>query len=92
MNRLRLTLAAVAVAYTSPLEGGEAAAARIGLPVFPGAAGFGTTTIAGRGGRVLRVTNLDDDGPGSLRGALTASGPRVVVFEVSVRGLCRSRR
>ena len=83
MNRLLLTLAAVALACTTPLEGDDAFAARIGLPVFPGAAGFGTTTIAGRGGRVLRVTNLDDDGPGSLRGALTASGPRVVIFEVS---------
>jgi hypothetical protein len=33
--------------------------------------------------RVLRVTTLADDGPGSLREALTASGPRIVVFEVS---------
>ena len=83
MNRLLLTLAAAALACTTPLEGDEAHAARIELPVFPGAAGFGTTTIAGRGGRVLRVTNLNDDGPGSLRAALTASGPRVVIFEVS---------
>jgi hypothetical protein len=53
------------------------------LPVFPGAVGFGTDSIAGRGGRILRVTNLDDDGPGSLRAAMTASGPRVAIFEVS---------
>ena len=32
---------------------------------------------------ILRVTNLNDSGPGSLRDALTASGPRVVIFEVS---------
>jgi hypothetical protein len=31
-----------------------------GLPVFPGAEGFGTRTPAGRGGRVLEVTTLAD--------------------------------
>lgn len=39
-------------------------------------------TPGGRGGRVLRVTHLGEDGPGSLRAALEASGPRIVVFEV----------
>ena len=51
-------------------------------PVFPGAQGFGTDTPAGRGGRLLVVTNLAASGPGSLRAALAASGPRIVVFEV----------
>jgi len=45
-------------------------------------AGFGTRTEGGLAGRVLRVTRLDADGPGSLRHALEASGPRLVVFEV----------
>lgn len=53
-----------------------------GLPVFPGAEGFGTTTPAGRGGRVLEVTTLDDAGAGSLRAAIDSPGPRVVVFRV----------
>ena len=52
------------------------------LPVFPGAMGFGTTTPAGRGGAILRVTNLNDAGAGSLRAALEATGPRTVIFEV----------
>lgn len=51
-------------------------------PVFPGAVGFGTETRAGRGGRILRVTNLNAKGPGSLRAAVEAKGARVVVFEV----------
>jgi hypothetical protein len=51
-------------------------------PVFPGARGFGTETPAGRGGRIIRVTNLESEGPGCLRAALAAKGPRIVVFEV----------
>ena len=63
--------------------GGEA------LPIVPGGHGFGMETPAGSGRhlerpktRVIKVTNLDTDGRGSLRAALAARGPRVIVFEV----------
>ncbi len=49
---------------------------------FPGAVGWASTTPGGRGGRVIRVTTLAADGPGSLKAALEAKGPRIVVFEV----------
>lgn len=50
--------------------------------VFPGAQGYGTATPAGRRGAVLRVTRLAAAGPGSLREALSAQGPRTVIFEI----------
>ena len=53
------------------------------LPVFPGAVGFGSETIAGRGGMVIKVTNLNAAGNGSLKAALDLSIPRVVIFEVA---------
>jgi hypothetical protein len=45
--------------------------------------GFGAHTSGGRGGQIYKVTTLADSGPGSLRAALTAAGPRFVLFEVS---------
>jgi pectate lyase len=53
------------------------------IPAFPGAEGYGSVTSGGRGGKVIAVTNLNDTGPGSLRAAVEAEGPRIVVFRVS---------
>ena len=53
------------------------------VPVIPGAAGYGIDTPAGRGGKVYKVTNLNESGSGSLAACVAASGPRVCVFEVS---------
>ena len=54
-----------------------------GIPAFPGAWGGGMFTTGGRGGRVIEVTSLNDDGDGSFRAAIKAKGPRIVIFRVA---------
>lgn len=62
---------------------GSAPAAKGPLVAFPGAEGAGRFALGGRGGRVLTVTSLADDGPGSLREAVNTPGPRTIVFAVA---------
>ncbi len=59
-------------------------------PVVPGAVGPALTTGATRGAysgslapAIVRVYTLADSGVGSLRAALVAGAPRIVVFEIS---------
>jgi len=75
--KIRRLAAAVALAC------GMAAPLANAVPVIPGAIGHGISTPAGRGGAVIRVTNTNASGAGSLKACVDASGPRVCVFEVS---------
>jgi pectate lyase len=95
MKNMRMSaLAAMAVAaaflpamascaeFTNPVFREAQKAAR-GIPSFPGAEGPGMYALGGRGGKVCEVLNTDDDGPGSLRAACEAEGPRTVVFRTA---------
>lgn len=53
------------------------------IPAFPGAEGGGMYTAGGRGGKVLVVTSLENEGPGTLREACETGGARIIVFNVS---------
>ncbi|MFH1761910.1 MAG: T9SS type A sorting domain-containing protein, partial [bacterium] len=54
-------------------------------PAFPGAEGFGADEITGgRGGKIVKITNLNDTGQGSFRAAVVGDNdPKIIIFEVS---------
>jgi len=53
------------------------------IPAFPGAEGGGMYSFGGRGGRIIVVTSLADEGPGTLREACETGGARIIVFNVA---------
>jgi len=74
---LALAQTVAAAAPASATETGPTAA-----PAFPGALGWAAHTPGGRGGKIVRVTTLATEGPGSFLEAVNTKGPRIVVFEV----------
>lgn len=65
------------------LPAAAAGAEETSRPAFPGAVGWAASTPGGRGGQIIRVTNLNGAGAGTLRAALDQPGPRIIVFEVA---------
>jgi hypothetical protein len=76
---MRNTILLIMLALAYPL-----ATVKAQTPAFPGAEGHGRYASGGRGGTVYYVTTLEDNNnQGSLRYAVTRSGPRTVLFAVS---------
>lgn len=65
---------------TKTLAGWVLAGWSVALLAVP--VGLAAPTKGGEGGRIIRVTTLAKDGPGSLKEAVDTKGPRTIVFEV----------
>ncbi|MBL0373287.1 hypothetical protein JJB09_14715 [Rhizobium sp. KVB221] len=77
-KRLHFLLLFLFMGFASVCTAAHAAEA----PAFPGADGYGKFSQGGRGGAIVAVTSLADDGPGSLRACVEAQGPRNCIFAV----------
>src|SRR5687768_15726893 len=60
----------IALFWLMLLVGALPLAPAVAQPAFPGAVGWAAETAGGRGGRIIRVTTLAADGPGSFKAAL----------------------
>jgi len=80
--RVSKVLGLAAAAALSLMICGAQAAEPAAAKAFPGAEGWAAATPGGRGGKIIRVTTLAPEGPGSFREAVDAKGPRIIVFEV----------
>ena len=93
LTAYNFTVSAVDAAGNESAQSSITQATTINTPVtppgqvlaFPTAEGYGKNSIGGRGGTVYIVTSLADSGPGTLREACEASGPRIVTFAVGGR-------
>jgi pectate lyase len=94
--RIRLTLVAFAVlpliaepgraAQSSSFESVTARPPKLTdgrQRAFPTAEGFGAGAKGGRGGVAIMVTNVQEEGDGSLKACIEAKGPRTCIFRTS---------
>lgn len=79
-RRLMMTLGVALLAWTA--TNGKAAQDAVSQEGYAPPRNSWVRTQGGAGGRIIKVTNLNAEGPGSLKEALEQDFPRIVVFEV----------
>ena len=52
--------------------------------IIPANVSFGNPTQGGLNGKIIRVTTLDSEGPGSIKEAIETKGPRVVLSLIHI--------
>jgi hypothetical protein len=61
---------------------------------FPGAKEYGTVSVSGREGKIIKMTNLKTSRRGNLQDAVNQQGPKIIVFKISgiINGDVKIRR